>query len=75
MITGQSSTATLLFTDLVNSTEHLQRAGDETGQRLFQAHHKLISEAMPAPAEKSWSGWGMARWRCFRRRPTPYVVR
>src|SRR5262249_32884263 len=29
---------TLLFTDLVNSTELLQRAGDEQTQRIFRAH-------------------------------------
>ncbi len=36
---------TLLFTDLVNSTELLQRAGDEQAQRIFQAHHKLLVAA------------------------------
>jgi class 3 adenylate cyclase len=32
---AQSGTVTLLFTDLVDSTRHLQRAGDEAGQRLL----------------------------------------
>jgi class 3 adenylate cyclase len=60
MIVGQSGTATLLFTDLVNSTEHLQRAGDENGQRLFQAHHKLISAAITSNGgeELEWLGDG-----------------
>ncbi|MGO9454127.1 MAG: ATP-binding protein [Candidatus Binataceae bacterium] len=60
MITGQSGTVTLLFTDLVNSTEHLQRAGDESGQRLFQAHHKLINDAITSTGgeELEWLGDG-----------------
>src|SRR5580698_9321525 len=60
MIVGQSGTVTLLFTDLVNSTEHLQRAGDESGQRLFQAHHKLISTAITSSGgeELEWLGDG-----------------
>jgi class 3 adenylate cyclase len=60
MITGQSGTATLLFTDLVDSTDHLQRAGDESGQRLFQAHHKLISNAITSTGGKEleWLGDG-----------------
>src|SRR5580658_3023816 len=60
MIAGQSGTVTLLFSDLVNSTEHLQRAGDETGQRLFQAHHKLISDAITSTGgeELEWLGDG-----------------
>jgi class 3 adenylate cyclase len=61
MIAGQSGTVTLLFSDLVNSTEHLQRAGDETGQRLFQAHHKLISDAVTGTGgeELEWLGDGV----------------
>ena len=57
---GQSGTLTLLFTDLVNSTEHLQRTGDEAGDRLFRAHHRLISEAVAAAAgeELEWLGDG-----------------
>ena len=60
MIVGQSGTVTLLFTDLVNSTEHLQRAGDESGQRLFHAHHKLISTAITSSGgeELEWLGDG-----------------
>jgi class 3 adenylate cyclase len=33
---------TLLFTDLVNSTELVARVGDEQAQRIFQAHHRLL---------------------------------
>src|SRR5271170_2693002 len=61
MIVGQSGTVTLLFSDLVNSTEILQRAGDEAGQRLFQAHHKLISDAVNGSGgeELEWLGDGV----------------
>ena len=57
----QSGTITLLFTDLVNSTEHLQRAGDETGERLFRTHHKLITDAIEAGGGKElqWLGDGV----------------
>ncbi|HUA32006.1 MAG TPA: AAA family ATPase [Candidatus Binataceae bacterium] len=57
----QSGTITLLFTDLVSSTEHLQRAGDETGERLFRVHHKLINDAIEAGGgqELQWLGDGV----------------
>jgi class 3 adenylate cyclase/tetratricopeptide (TPR) repeat protein len=57
----QSRTVTLLFTDLVNSTEHLQRAGDEGGQVLFRAHHKLMTDAVTAAGgeELQWLGDGV----------------
>ena len=58
MILDQSGTVTLLFSDLVNSTEILQRAGDEAGQRLFQVHHKLITDAVTGSGgeELEWLG-------------------
>ena len=57
----QSGIVTLLFTDLVNSTDHLQSAGDEAGQRNFRAHHKTISEALAACGgeELQWLGDGV----------------
>jgi class 3 adenylate cyclase len=57
---GKSGIVTLLFTDLVNSTRILQAAGDEAGQRLFQAHHKLITEAITSSGgeELEWLGDG-----------------
>ncbi len=42
----RSVPVTILFTDLVSSTELLQRAGDESAQRIFQAHHKLLQGAV-----------------------------
>jgi class 3 adenylate cyclase len=52
---------TLLFTDLVNSTELLQRAGDEQARRIFQAHHKLLKNAVAAHGgqEVKWLGDGL----------------
>jgi YD repeat-containing protein len=41
---GQSGTVMILFTDLANSTELLQRAGDEDAQRIFKAHYQLLRD-------------------------------
>ena len=56
-----SGTITLLFTDLVDSTAHLQRAGDEAGDQLFRSHHKLIKDAIEAGGgeELQWLGDGV----------------
>jgi class 3 adenylate cyclase len=56
-----SGTVTLLFTDIVNSTELLQRAGDESAQRIFEAHYKLLSTAVVANGgrEVKWLGDGL----------------
>ncbi|HUA36025.1 MAG TPA: AAA family ATPase [Candidatus Binataceae bacterium] len=58
---ARSGTVTLLFTDLVNSTSHLQDAGDEAGQRFFRAHHKLITDAVTGCGgeELQWLGDGV----------------
>lgn len=60
-MTAHSGTVTLLFTDLVNSTELLSRTGDESGQRIFDAHHKLLSDVIAANggAEVKWLGDGL----------------
>ncbi len=56
-----SGTLTLLFTDLVNSTQLLGHAGDEDGQRIFRGHHKLMSDAIAASGgeELQWLGDGV----------------
>ena len=56
-----SGTLTLLYTDLVSSTQHLQSAGDEAGDELFRVHHKLMSDAVTAGGgqELKWLGDGM----------------
>ena len=57
----QAGTATLLFTDLVNSTELLSQAGDERAQLIFRVHHKLLSDAVVAHGghEVKWLGDGL----------------
>ncbi len=56
-----AKTVTILFTDLVGSTELLQRAGDEQAQRIFRAHHRLLSEAVQQHGghEVKWLGDGL----------------
>ncbi|HVO23087.1 MAG TPA: adenylate/guanylate cyclase domain-containing protein [Candidatus Margulisiibacteriota bacterium] len=51
---------TLLFTDLADSTELLQLAGDERAQRVFQAHHRLPTRFVAAHGgqEARWLGDG-----------------
>jgi len=58
---AHAGTVTLLFTDIVNSTELLRRAGDETAQRVFEAHHKMLSAAVAANGghEVKWLGDGL----------------
>ncbi len=57
----ESGTLTLLYTDLVSSTQHLQQAGDEAGDELFRVHHKFMSDAVAAGGgqELKWLGDGM----------------
>jgi class 3 adenylate cyclase/tetratricopeptide (TPR) repeat protein len=46
MTTERAATTTILFSDLVGSTELLQRAGDEDAQRLFKAHYQLLRDGV-----------------------------
>ena len=61
MTAAHPTTATILFSDLVNSTELLQRVGDETAQRVFETHHRLLRDALSAHggAEVKWTGDGL----------------
>src|SRR5262249_3284583 len=56
-----STPVTLLFTDLVDSTELLQRVGDERAQRIFQAHHRLLKDTAAGHGghEVKWLGDGL----------------
>lgn len=60
MRTG-ARTVTFLFTDLVGSTELLQKAGDEQAQRIFKAHHRKLREAVESHGghEVKWLGDGL----------------
>jgi class 3 adenylate cyclase/DNA-binding CsgD family transcriptional regulator len=61
MTQTSSGLVTLLFTDLVGSTELLARAGDEEAQRIFSSHHRLLSEAVARHGgdEVKWLGDGL----------------
>ncbi|HKS90959.1 MAG TPA: AAA family ATPase, partial [Tepidiformaceae bacterium] len=58
---ARSQTTTILFTDLVSSTELLQRTGDEQAERIFKAHHRLLSSAVQEHGghEVKWLGDGL----------------
>ena len=58
---AHAGTVTLMFTDLVNSSELFHRAGDESAERIFEAHHKLLSDAVAAHGghEVKWLGDGL----------------
>ena len=60
-MTAKAETVTILFTDLVGSTELLQRTGDERAQHIFKAHHRLLREAVDAHGghEVKWLGDGL----------------
>lgn len=57
----RSAIVTLLFTDIVNSTELLQKLGEDKAQRAFEAHHKALREAVFANngQELEWLGDGI----------------
>ena len=57
----RAGTTTILFTDLVDSTELLQQAGDERALRIFEAHHRLLREAVVrcGGEEVKWTGDGL----------------
>ncbi len=48
MTSERATTTTILFSDLVGSTELMQRAGDEDAQRIFKAHYQLLRDAVSA---------------------------
>src|SRR5262249_11382607 len=52
---------TVLFTDLVSSTELLQRVGDEQALRVLRAHHRLLRDAVAVHGgqEGKWTGDGL----------------
>lgn len=59
--TGPSGTVTILFTDLIGSSDQLRHEGDESSQLLFRAHHKLMTEAVTGAGgrELQWMGDGV----------------
>ena len=61
MSVSERAVVTILFTDLVNSTDLLARAGDDEAQRIFRAHHDLLAETATAHQgeEVKWLGDGL----------------
>jgi class 3 adenylate cyclase len=57
---GRAGIVALLFTDLANSRERLERAGDEATQGLLRAHYRLLQTAvgMGGDREVQWLGDG-----------------
>jgi class 3 adenylate cyclase len=58
---GESVTLTFLFSDVVGSTELLQRLGEERGRALFEKHHAHLSKAIldNGGTELEWLGDGV----------------
>jgi class 3 adenylate cyclase len=58
---GRSPITTIMFTDLVDSTALMQRVGDERARKLFETHHRLLSDAVSAHggSELQWLGDGL----------------
>ena len=44
---ARGSIATILFTDLVDSTVLMQRLGDERAQRVFDRHRRMLTDRGP----------------------------
>jgi class 3 adenylate cyclase len=57
----RATIVTVLFTDWVNSTELIQRLGDEHAQRVFEDHRERLREAIAAHRgrEVKWTGDGL----------------
>src|SRR5262245_45711933 len=55
-----SSIATILFTDVVDSTALMQRLGDERAGSVFERHHRMLRDAPAAGGgeELQWLGDG-----------------
>ncbi len=43
MTAERAAMTAILFSDLVGSTELMQRAGDDDAQRIFKAHYQLCA--------------------------------
>src|SRR5512145_3321800 len=58
---ARSAIVTLLFTDIVNSTQLLQKLGEDKAQRVFEAHHQALRDATFANngQELEWLGDGI----------------
>ncbi len=59
MARPEAAITTLLFTDLVNSTELIGQVGDEQAQRIFEAHHGTLVDCLGAHGGEELSGRAM----------------
>jgi PAS domain S-box-containing protein len=61
MTEARPKIATILFTDLVSSTELMQRIGDDHAQHLFRDHHDFLRDAARASFGDlvEWTGDGV----------------
>src|SRR5215468_3319312 len=57
---ARGSISTILFTDVVDSTILMQRLGDERAQRVFEGHHRMLTDTLAASGgeELQWLGDG-----------------
>ena len=57
---ARESIATILFTDVVDSTALLQRLGDERAERVFDGHHRMLADMLATNGgeEIQWLGDG-----------------
>jgi class 3 adenylate cyclase len=60
-VTVISGAVTILFTDLVESTEVISRAGDEQARTILRAHREMLQEAARAHGGRDvkWTGDGL----------------
>ena len=57
---SSAGTLSILFTDLVDSTALIARAGDSRGQTIFHAHRKALNQAASNTGrEVKWTGDGL----------------
>ena len=55
-----SSLATILFTDVIDSTALMRRLGDERARSVFRRHHRMRRDALASSGgqELQWLGDG-----------------
>ncbi len=61
---ADTSIVTLLFTDLVGSTEQLERVGDDAAEELRRTHFRLLRDAVAGHSgqEVKNLGDGLMEW-------------
>ena len=57
MAVGSPGVMTLLFTDLVGSTELMQRLGDDAAEELRRVHFSLVRRALASAGGDEVKTW------------------